>query len=316
MYERRIQNGQHKHPLTLALKEWMDGLRGGRRLSDSVKDWVYSDEKMLIAAGEQSGSLYRTLESVAEIMEAKKKIKGAVIAGVTYPIMMLMLAFSVLIMFSFKIIPTFATIVKNDQWHGIARIMIDFADFSRDWLWLIISIILVTLIAFAVSLPRWTKGLRIKFDKYLPYSMYRLVQGASWIISFSALIAAGVRVENALQYTEAEASPWLRVRISACLAGMRSGLNVGDSLLRSGYGFPDIEIIDDFAVYSKLSGFDTAAAIIGREWITESVERIQKIMRTVFGISVLLVGGFVAFMVSGLITMELQMSEIMRQTYR
>ena len=122
--------------------------------------------------------------------------------------------------------------------------------------------------------------------------------------------------ENALQYLARDASPWLRVRTNACLSGMRSGLNVGDALAKSGYGFPDVEIIDDLGVYSKLSGFDAAAALLGKEWIVESVTRIQAMMKIIFGISVLSVGLFIAFMVGGLIGMELQMASIMQSSYK
>lgn len=97
---------------------------------------------------------------------------------------------------------------------------------------------------------------------------------------------------------------------------MRSGLNPGDALAKSGFGFPDVEIIDDLGVYARLSGFDAALAILGKEWISESVERIQTLMNAVFGISILFVGLFVAGMVGGLIGMELQMTQIMQSTYR
>lgn len=316
MNERRIASAGKTDGLSIALTSWMDSLRNGSRLSDAIKNWVDNDEQMLIAAGEQSGSLHIALVSVAEIMEAKKKIKAAVIGGLAYPLIMLLIALSVLIMFSYKIIPEFSAIVPDDKWHGIARIIIDFANFTRSWLWLILLGILGSLGAFFMSLPRWTGGLRIRLDKHAPYSIYRVMQGGSWMISFAALVSAGVRVENALQYLARDAAPWLRVRTNACLAGMRSGLNVGDALARSGYGFPDLDIIDDLGVYSKLSGFDVAAAILGKEWIVESVERIQSMMKIIFGVSVLSVGLFIAFMVGGLIGMELQMSSIMQSSYK
>jgi uncharacterized membrane protein YhiD involved in acid resistance len=39
-------------------------------------------------------------------------------------------------------------------------------------------------------------------------------------------------------------------------------------------------------------------------------------MKVIFGISILIVGLFIAFMVGGLIGMELQMASIMQGTYR
>jgi type II secretory pathway component PulF len=316
LYERRIAIRKRGDATTMALAEWMRSIKNGGKLSEAAQPWIFSDEQMLIAAGEQSGTLHVALNSVVEVMEAKKKIRSAVIGGLTYPAIMLVIAFGVLIMFSYKIIPAFAGIVPDEKWTGIARTMIDFANFSRDWMAVIVVAIIATIFIFFMSLPRWSAGARIVFDRYPPYSIYRIMIGGTWMISFAALVAAGVRLENALQYLARGASPWLELRINTCLIGMRSGLSVGESLARSGHEFPDPEIIDDLSVYSKLSGFDEAISILGREWISESVDRIQGMMKAVFSFSILVVGLFIAFMVGGLIGMELQMSQIMRSSYQ
>lgn len=316
MHARRVESGNAKHPMTLALGDWRDKIKNGRRISQAIDGWVDRDEQMLIAAGEQAGKLDEALVSTSEIMEAKKKIRGAVIKGMFYPMVMMIIAVGVLIMFSYKIIPSFTNVVSDDKWHGIARFMIDLSNFSRDWIWLIVLVTVGIITAFFISLPRWSGGLRIKLDQYPPYNIYRMLQGSTWMISFAALVSAGVRVENALMQLADGAQPWLHARVQSCLRGMRSGLNAGDALAKAGYGFPDLEIIDDLGVYSKLSGFDQALAIIGKEWITESVESIDIMMKIIFGISLLFVGGFVAFMVGGLIGMELQMAEILKTTYK
>ena len=143
MYDRRIASRRKEDATSLALAAWMKGIRNGGRLSDVAKGWVESDEQMLIAAGEQSGTLHVALSSVVEVMESKKKINKAVIGGLAYPLVMLLIAFAVLIMFSYKIIPAFAGIVPDEKWTGIARTMIDFANFSRNWLWLVALSIIV-----------------------------------------------------------------------------------------------------------------------------------------------------------------------------
>lgn len=316
MRARRVSLKSAKDPLAVALSEWLRRMRNGSRLSQVMAGWTGDDEAMLISAGEQSGNLEEALLSTADVMEAKKKIKSAVVGGLAYPGFMLLIAFAVLMLFSFKIIPQFSAIVPYEKWHGLAKTMIDFANFTRQWMALIAGLPVLVGIAFWMSLPRWKQGLRVHFDRWLPYSIYRVLHGSTWMISFASLVSAGVRTEDALEKLQERASPWMRVRIQACLRGMRSGLNPGDALAKSGYGFPDVEIIDDLGVYARLSGFDAALAILGKEWITESVERIQTLMNGVFGISILIVGLFVAGMVGGLIGMELQMTQIMQSTYR
>lgn len=316
MRARRVTLKSAKDPLAIALGDWLRKMRNGSRLSQAIQGWVGSDEAMLISAGEQSGKVDEALVSAAEVMEAKKKIKSAVVGGLAYPGFMLIIAFAVLIMFSYKIIPEFSQVVPYEKWHGIAKAMIDFSNFTRNWIIVIAGLPVVMFIAFWFSLPRWSEGLRIKLDAHVPYSVYRVLHGSTWMISFSSLVSAGVRIENALEQLMDGASPWLRARILACLKGMRSGLNPGDALAKTGYAFPDVEIIDDLGVYARLSGFDTALATIGKEWITESVERIESMMKVIFGMSILLVGLFIAMMVGGLMGMELQMTSIIQGTYR
>lgn len=316
IHDRRVEGGRAKDPGTVAIASWMERIRNGHRLAAAIDGWAPRDEQMLIAAGEQSGRLHDALTNTAEIMVAKTKIRKAVVGGLLYPVLMSLIALGVLVMFSYKIIPEFAKVVPDEKWQGTARLMIDLANFTRDWLIVMIALAVAGVVTFFASLPRWSTGFRLKLDKYPPYSIYRMLQGSAWTISLAALVSAGVRVENAVQQLGDGAGKWLGDRTHACLRGMRSGLTLGDALAKSGYDFPDREIVDDLGVYSRLSGIDQALSIIGKEWIAESVETVQGMMKGVFGASVLIVGGFIAFMVGGLIGMELQMSTIVQGSYR
>ena len=145
IYERRFITHEGKDPVSIAIRDWIGKLKNGRRISQVIEDWVDDDEYMLIAAGEQSGMIEEALASVINILESKRKIKAAVISGIAYPVMLMFIAFAVLVMFSYKIIPEFAKVVPDEKWHGTARIMIDFANFSREWLPAIIFVIIFQL---------------------------------------------------------------------------------------------------------------------------------------------------------------------------
>lgn len=316
IHNRRVAAGAGKQPLSVALSEWISGMHNGERLSVVIGDWVSDDERMLIAAGEKSGTVEKSLLSAARVMEAKNKISMSVIGGLAYPFILVILAFCVLYLFGFKIVPAFSKIAPPEKWSGVARLMIEISMFAQKWLLVIAAVIGSIVAAFFFSLPRWDSPLRIKLDRYAPYSVYRVMYGSSWLIAFAALIESGVRVENALQDLSATSSPWLKTRIDASLRGIRSGLNVGESLARSGYEFPDREIIDDLGVYSSLSGFDQALLTLGREWLDESVVQIKARMAIVFGVCLLLLSCLVAFMVSGMMSMQLQMAHIMQNSFR
>lgn len=310
----RVQVSGGKDATSTALREWSDRIRNGHRLSAAIEGWALPEEQMLIAAGEQSGKLDEALINAATVMQAKSKIKNAVIRGLLYPIILVGAGTGVLLLFSYKVIPAFSQVVSDEKWTGIARVLVDIAGFTRSWIILILALVVALVVGVFVSFPRWSGGARVTLDRYAPYSIYRMIQGGSWMIGLAALVSAGVRIETALQQLAGD-SKWLQDRSNAILLGMRSGLSIGEAMAKTGYGFPDREIIGYLGVYAKLSGFEQALTLIGKEWIDEGVEKIQGMMGVIFGASVLTIGLAIAFLVGGLISMELQMAAIMQGNY-
>lgn len=313
----RIESGGESHPETIALGEWAKQMNNGRPLSEAMDTWIPTDERMLIAAGEASGTMEVALRSSARVLQARKQINAAVIGGLLYPFVLLLMSFGVLYLFGFKIVPAFTTgALKNAHWTGIALGMINVSLFIQQWLWVLGGAFVAILIAFFTTLPRFDGPIRVKLDRYPPYSIFRVIQGSTWLIAMAAMVEAGLRIESALTQLAETAGPWLRNRINACITEMRSGRNMGDALSRTGYEFPDREIINDLGVYAALSGFDQALSITGREWLEESVDQIKKRMNVVFGICILLLGGLIAFMVSGMIAMQLQLATALQTSFR
>lgn len=311
--DRRIASGGKGEPETLALSAWSAAMKNGARLSKAMEGWVTVEEMMLISAGEQSGTLEASLRSAARVMEARKRISGAVYAGLAYPFVLVLMAIGVLFLFGFKIVPAFTKVLQGAEWHGLAKGMIIISNFAHDWLWLVVPAAGVMIVVFFMTLSQFDGPLRIRLDRYAPYSIYRIMQGSTWLIALSAMVEAGLRIEVALEQLASSAGPWLHRRITTCLAGMRSGRNMGEALARAGFEFPDREIIEDLGVYSSLSGFEEALSMLGKEWLDESVEQIESRMKVVFGVCLLMVGLLIAFLVSGMMAMELQMSEAMQQ---
>lgn len=316
LHARRKANKGSSDPQAVGLSIWLEGMRNGKRLYQMLDGWVGPVESMLIAAGEQSGTVENSLRAAMRVMEAAKEIKGAVFKGVAYPLVLVCVAFIVLYIFGFKVVPEFTKIVPAEKFHGLAAVLIGLSNFSRKWMFETAGLVMALTVGFVWSLPRWDGRLRILADRYPPYGVYRVIVGSTWIIGLSAMIQAGVRMENALQQLLDLADDWLANRINAAMRGMRSGLNLGDALLRSGYQFPDPEIIADLGVYASLSGFDEALATVGNEWLKESVAQIKERMGLVFGIGLICVSVLGATMVGGMIDMQQQMTQIIKQTSR
>jgi type II secretory pathway component PulF len=311
LYERSVINKGKSDTISVILKEWLDNLSQGKHFSQSVKDWVSEKEYLFILAGEKGGSIEESLTTAIEVMKVDKEIKGAVIGGALYPVVLVLMAAGISYGFGTGLFPTFLKIASIDKWSGMALYGFIFSEWVTNWFFITLGVIGLTFVLFIISLPRWDGRLRVFLDQYPPYSVYRTILGGSWLISLSAMVKAGLRVEDALEATAKNASPWLKTRIKACLSGMTKGYNMGDSLSRSGHGFPDKEIIDDLGVYSSISGFDDALATLGRESSTETVKRIKAQSKVMFLVGLTFAAGLLGFLISSLMSMQLQMQAVL-----
>jgi type II secretory pathway component PulF len=301
------------HPEQVALREWASVMNNGRKFSEAIKDWVTTEEAMLIMAGDQAGELGLSMTSVIKVTKAGQQIKQAVLSGISYPLFLIILSIGVLFLFNYKIIPAFAIAARGDRWMGMARTMIDVSTFMQNWFVPIVLVLVLAIVALFISMPLWTGPMRTKFDRYPPYSIYRIMQGSTWIISLSALIQSGLRIEKAMEDLMKGTAPWARERMGAALRGLKAGRDIGQSLAQTRYEFPDREIISDIQLYSSKSGFDEALKLIGDEWITESVERIQALMKKVFGVTLMISGAIIAFEVAGMFAMQIQLGQLIQQ---
>jgi len=155
----------------------------------------------------------------------------------------------------------------------------------------------------------------VKLDKFGPWAIYRTLIGGTWLITTAALLKAGVRLEDAVRQTAEGADPWLSDRLKAITSGLSRGMNLGESMLRSGYDFPDVDIIDDLMIYSKYSGVDSAMESLAKQWVNDSVEIVKLKMGAIFSIGIVVVALTIGFLVGGFIDMQMQMTDIVKRGF-
>lgn len=310
--DRRVKAKGESDFAVLAMKEWVARMRNGSKFSEAIVGWAPHQEIMLISAGDRSGDLQSALLTSSGVMMTIKKIRGAVIAGVLYPLILSIMAITVAYLFGTKIFPQFFKIASEDKWQGFATYAISFSHFVQDWLWLVGVIVVLVTVLFFYSLSRWDGPVRKKLDTMMPYSLYRVIIGSSWLVSVAAMINAGERIEDALLSMKKGAGKWLSNRIDSCLRYMRQGHNMGDALQKTGNGFPDPEIIEDLGVYATVSGFDEALQTLGKEWSVDAVEKIELQSKILFTVGILFVACLLGFLIAGLMSMQLQLGDVIR----
>ena len=315
LHSRRIQIGKGGAPDAIALSHWLQRINNGSSIAGCTKGWVTDEEQMLLSAGEKSGDILKSLEAMCRIMTAKASIKGAVIGGVAYPIFIVLMLFGFMYLFGYKLIPSFLNLAPVEKYSGFGYLIARASIVTQYALLPFMAFCMAAIAVFMLSLPRWNGEFRIKLDGFKPYSIYRIIQGSSWLISFSALVKSGVRIEDGLEQMAKLANPWLKIRLLACLKGLKSGLTVGDALLRAGHNFPDREIVDDLIIYSSLNGFEDSLESLGNEWIESSEKIISSQMKVIFNILLVIAIIMIAMMVAGMIDMQTQMKDLLQQRH-
>jgi type II secretory pathway component PulF len=184
--------------------------------------------------------------------------------------------------------------------------------FVQSWMLLLILIVAALIVAILVSMPRWRGSLRIIADRFVPFSIYRLIVGSGFLMAFSALQSAGITVEKSLVRLSMLSSPWLRERLDGALLGVRSGLNCGEALRNAGYAFPSEEVIDDLCVYADHRGFAEALKLLADEWLEEGIEQISIQMKLLNAFSIIVLAVVIGWLVTGFFGIQQEIAAVSR----
>jgi len=313
LYDRRVKIKGANDFYALALKEWRDNVDNGMPLSAAAKQWIPASELQLLQAGDESGEASGALRACGDLITTTTKITWAIVMGVSYPTILVLIALGLVYTFGVVILPSFYLLAPDAHWTGAAAALVSFSTFIEHYFWYVVGGLFLIFGLFLSSLPRWDGPLRTKLDKAVPYSIYRTVTGSTWLIALSSMIKAGVVLESALKSMMVDASPWLKNRLLACITHYNAGNNFGDALQKAGHDFPDVEIIDDLGIYSSVAGFDVALELIGKEWAEKAVEQVKIQSNVLFIAGIFAVGLLLAFMLLGLFSIQAQLSDILRQ---
>jgi len=274
--------GRKKGVLPKLYGLWRNQVAEGKNFGQCLAAYVPSSEAILLEVGANSGKLVKALQNATESIENAGKVKKAIVGSGAYPMVLLAMLIAAMTLSAFKVIPTFEQIIPVDQWTGISHTVAIACRFIReDGLYVAGSIVgIIVLISF--SLPRWLGPIRVYFDRYVPWSIYKMWQGSAFLLSVASLMSAGVKIdEGSLNRISKQSDPYLKERIKGIQRYIASGENLGDALYNAGFEFPDAEIIGDLQIYARLRGFDQNLIRITRTWVDGLVDRINVAMKIV-----------------------------------
>lgn len=281
-------------PRAVMIAAWRERIAEGSTFADAIRDWVSPEEAALIAAGERSGNLREAFADAMKLIGAKSAIVLTIALGFAYPIFLAIMIAGVLTVIATTLVPVVARIVPPETWEGAAAVLYALSEFTLHYGVYTAVALVVLVILIALTFPRLRGNLRYRLDRYPPWSIYRAVLGAGFLLNVSVMVRAGVGLLDAVELLAEHANPYLRERLDATIQGIARGDNFGEALLSADYAFPDPEAIAMIRAIAVTEGFDLALTRFADEWLVDVTQRVRAAMAIIVVVGVLTAGGLTA----------------------
>lgn len=288
-----------RSPLVQILDKTIHGVKSGNGFAEAIAEWCSPQETSVIAAGEASGELTEAFKRVALVMKQRATLKKRLAGELAMPIMAILAIMIAYIVMGYQLVPILVKLMPVERWTGDTARLLKLSLFFKTYSWLIAVVLGALLVGFAQLLPRWTGPMRDRFERYPPFSIYRLFVGSTFLLNMSAKLAQGISQEDALKSEKAFAAPYLLERVNHTLRGIRSGMTFGDALMAAEHEFPDRRTIGTLRVISGRRGFDKALESFTNQWFESNLEAMTKAASWLRIVAILFVGYGVLCMANG-----------------
>lgn len=269
-----------------------EGLRAGKSLSEVLREWATPGEVMIIKAGEDSGNLQESFETIKTLLEKQAMMKKAVIGELGYPIFLIILLFVMIIGFAKFMLPTLVDMSSPDRWDAKSQALYSLSTtFNENWVTIVISIIVLGFL-IGYSIPKLRGPIRNRLDNFPPYSIYKTIQSGLLLISLGTLMSAGVSFRRALVSIQENSGPYLSDRVKEIVDNVDKGMDNGKAINTKFIG----EIGNDIEDYASGASIEEALRDLGNSAINNTVESIKKKAGYVKTFALFLVGGFIIWM--------------------
>lgn len=279
--DRAVERKGLNSPEASLYGEFTSGIESGASMERVLAPYISPAETMLIEAGEKAGDQVLVLRLAARLTRLRREIRMVVLKGSAEPLVLIAFLYAMLVFIGVYLVPHLAVLSKPSTWQGMAHLLYLLSLFAASagaWL---LPIIMLALFVFTLNrLPYWCGSLRQIFDRRLPpWNIYRIIEGGTWLMSFTALVRSGIGRQEAIAFQSERAKPWLHQRLDAPLTLMREGVDIGKAFQQAGYVFPSQDVIDDIEDHAESQRFDEVLQNVAELWVASSMDRVNSMIK-------------------------------------
>ena len=247
--------------------------------TNALKGTVPAMDSLVLTASESSGNLPQGLRFLTFSVRAVAKIRGAIMGALTMPLVVGGMIVGMLYGFGVGMIPILTAIVPIEHWPGLGRLMYAMSMAVMHYGIFIAMAVALLIFSFSWAMPNWSGPTRKKFDRFVPFSVYRDYNSAVMLVSLSGLMQSGASLVGSLKSMRSSSPPWLAWHIGQVLLKLDKEAASPAKAFNTGV-FPE-DIYERVVDYGERSGFQFALKKIGGqslEALDKKVAGLAKIM--------------------------------------
>ena len=282
-YQKLIDNYSRrgKNPgdaIAQIMGECRENLSAGFGLGESMREWIPDQELSIIESCDISGKPEDGFLNAITIADGTARIRSTVKSTSMISGYLTLLSVGVVTLFCVMLVPVIIQVVPVSQWDSLQTGVYYFYLGLTQYWWVAAFLLTITGTLVVLSLPRLTGRLRHFLDRFPPWSIYRRIHGAAFIMNVNAMHSAGIPMEEAVtSMKESTRSAWLYERLDALEKAIRGGeQNLGQALDATGYEFPDERAIIKMQSLFETKNSEGSLKRFADSWLERTVGDVEK----------------------------------------
>jgi type IV pilus assembly protein PilC len=301
------------------LQDCADLVRGGMEISEAMTKFPRMFPEIyinMVKAGEASGQLDIILNRLAEFLEAAESLKSEIKSAMTYPIISLVLIFSITGYLLVGVVPKFKTMF--DALHGELPAITKYVLAVSDWLTnnvpTLVGIIIAVVIAYKYSI-RFRPMQRIRDTIWLKLPvfgpLFQKVAISRFARTFGTLLSSGVPLLGALEIVATTAG---NVVIEETLMETKENVRKGETLtthLATSWVFPPM-VVKMIGIGEKSGALETLLGKISDFYDEQVHATVKALTSLIEPIMLMVMGAVVGIIVLAIFYPILQLQSAVR----
>jgi type IV pilus assembly protein PilC len=295
--------------LRTTISELRDQVEAGASLSQAMVEHpkVFSDLYVaMVRAGEAAGMLDTVLLRVAEMFEKEVTLRSKIKSAMTYPVIVLVMAFGLTAAMLIFIVPTFAAMFADlgGELPLMTRGLVAASNFLASWIGMVFLVVVpVGLVLAYRQIQANDKGrfaldvVKLRLPVFGP--LFQKIALSRFARNFSTLLSAGVPILQALEITAETVS---NGPMAAAVRDVQDSVRQGESVNRplSGHDIFPPMVVQMIAVGEETGNVDGMLNKIADFYDTEIESTTEALTSLMEPIMIAVIGGIVGGMVIAL----------------